>query len=76
MKPITLEQAKNLEYRDMLYDLTLKNADGSPMRWRVNGKPKTWKRNPERVKVPIKYGLRGFDYLDENNLGYFSLTKE
>ena len=76
MKPITLEQAKNLEYRDMLYHLTLKNADGSPMRWRVNGKPKTWKRNPERVKVPIKHGLRKFDYLDENNLGYFSLTEE
>jgi hypothetical protein len=28
--------------------------------WRIvkiNGMPKTWKRNPERVEVPLKYGM-------------------
>lgn len=24
---------------------------------KVNGKPKIWKRSPNRVKVPLKYGL-------------------
>lgn len=24
---------------------------------KINGKPKTWKRNPDKVSVPVKYGL-------------------
>ena len=41
-----------------------KNADGTPMRCRRNGKTKTWKRNPERFRIPVKYGLYGYFYLD------------
>ena len=65
---ITLAQAKALQYGDMLHHVENKNADGSPQRWRVNGKPKTWKRSPERVQVPIKHGLYAFDYVTENEL--------
>jgi len=62
---ITKEQALKLEYGQVLYHKVQRNADGSPRRWRVNGKVKTWKRSPERFKVPLKYGLYGYDYLDE-----------
>ena len=55
--PITLEQAKQLNYGDMLHHINLTNSDGTPLRLRVNGKPKTWKRNPDRIKVPLKHGL-------------------
>jgi len=34
----------------------------------VNGQPKTWKRSPDRVKVPVKHGLRSYDYVTEKEL--------
>jgi len=55
--PITLKQAKELNYGDMLHHDSMTNSDGSPLRFRVNGKPKTWKRDVDRIKVPVKRGL-------------------
>jgi hypothetical protein len=57
---ITLEQAKSLKYGDVIYHATDRNMSGERMRFKVNGKPKTWKRDPDRIKVPIKYGLFGY----------------
>ena len=73
---ITLEQAKALQGYETLYHIRYRNADGTPERWRVNGRVKTWKRSPNRVRVPLKRGLREFDYLDEYNLDQFCLTEE
>jgi hypothetical protein len=64
---ITLEQAKNLKHGDILL------CNGA--RWKVNGKVKTWIRSPERVKVPLKYGLRTCTYLTENTLDVVTLEK-
>jgi hypothetical protein len=47
-----------------------------PIRWKVNGKVKIWKRSPERVQVPLKHGLYTYGYLTEDNLELFSLTKD
>ncbi len=58
--PITLEQAKSLEYGDMLHLDNYNNADGTPARLRVNGKVKTWKRDANRIKVPVKHGLYNY----------------
>jgi len=65
---MTLSQAKQLKPGTVLYHRHNRNADGTPQRWKVNGKPKTWKRSPERVQVPIKHGLYAYDYLTENDL--------
>jgi len=73
---ITLEQAKNLTHGTILYHVTHRNADGSPQRWRVNGQPKTWKRSPDRVQVPIKHGLYDYDYLTESDLDLVCLDEE
>ena len=70
---ITLEQAKSLRYSDMVHHLINKNADGTPQRWRVNGKPKIWKRSPDRVQVPVKHGLYNYDYITEDILDDISL---
>ena len=43
----------------------------NPIRWRVNGKCKTWKRNPERFKLPIKHGLYSYGYITEENAHLF-----
>jgi hypothetical protein len=64
-KPLTLEQAKHLRPGDILYHTTDKNADGTPTRWKVNGQVKTWKKDPNRIYIPLKHGLRSYDYLTE-----------
>ena len=71
---ITLEQAKKLTHGDILHHKVNKNSDGTPQRWRVNGKVKLWKRSPNKVKVPLKYGLYRFDYLTENELDLVDLA--
>lgn len=73
---ITLEQAKNLTRGTIIYHNTYRNADGTPERWKINGKVKTWKTRPNHVQVPLKHGLRDFDYLTHENLHKFSLTEE
>lgn len=76
MKTLTLKQAKELKPGDHLIDLINKNADGIPAKWKVIGKPKTWKRNPERVQISIKRGLYQYDKFTEQNLHEFSLCGE
>ena len=71
---ITLDQAKALKPGDIIYHVTHRNADGTAQRWKVNGQVKTWKTFPERVRVPVKHGLRSFDYVDETNLYLICLS--
>ena len=72
---ITINQAKDLKHGDMLYHVTNKNADGSPQRWRVNGKVKRWKRTPDRIEIPLKHGLYSYDYLTEDDLDLVCLIE-
>jgi hypothetical protein len=73
---ITLEQAKSLRYGQTLYHAKNRNSDGTPQRWRVNGKPQIWKRAPHRVRVPLKYGLYAYDAIDETTLDLVYLNEE
>lgn len=73
---ITLEQAKSLYKGQVLHHVHNRNADGTPQRWRVNGAVKTWKRDPNRIRVPLKYGLYGYDYLTQDDLDLVCLTAE
>lgn len=65
---ITIEQAKNLKPGQTVYHVTNKNADGSAQRWKVNGEPKTWKRSPDRVEVPVKHGMYTYGKITEKDL--------
>ena len=67
------QTAEKLVYGQTLYHLFHRNADGTPQRWRVNGKCKTWKRNPERFQVPLKHGLYNYDYLNEDTANQLCL---
>lgn len=51
---ITLTQAKALKPGDILIDTRGK-------RWKVNGAVKTWKTDPNRIRVPLKHGLYAYD---------------
>jgi hypothetical protein len=35
--------------------------------WRRNGATQTWKREPDRYRVPVKYGLRSYGSLTEHD---------
>lgn len=74
IKPITLEEAKELKHGDILYHTKNKNADGTPQRWKVNGRVKTWKTRPNQVQIPIKQGLYSFDHLTERDLHTVTLS--
>jgi len=74
MKHITLDEAKTLKVGTILYHIYNVNADFTAQRWRVTGKPKTWKRSPERVQVPVKHGLYDYGYLTEKSLTCVSLV--
>lgn len=62
---MTKEIAESLPTGRTIYHKTWTNADGSAFRARVNGRIKTWKREPERWLLPIKRGLRDCGYLGE-----------
>ena len=57
MRPLTLSDLPSLNYGTTLHHATVKNSDGTPLRIRVNGKVRTWKRNPQRIEIPCKQGL-------------------
>jgi len=46
---------------------TVRNADGTPMRARRNGKTKTWKTRPGQFSIPIKHGLYDYGYITQDN---------
>jgi hypothetical protein len=55
---------------------TLQNADGTPLRCRVNGKCKTWKTRPEEFRLPVKHGLKTCFYLTQANCHEWNLENQ
>jgi hypothetical protein len=54
---ITLQEAKALKPGNIL-------VDQNKRRWKVTGMVKTWKTDPNRIRVPLKHGLYSYDSLD------------
>lgn len=50
--------------------VSLKNADGTPLRCRRSGKTKTWKRQPGAFRIPVKYGLKQSFYIEWAPTGF------
>ena len=63
MKRLTLARAKKLKYGETLYHIHRKNKDNTPLKIRVNGAVKRWKRDQDRIQIPIKHGLYSYGYL-------------
>ena len=61
---ITKEQA--LTARQFEH-VTVKNADGTPLRCRANGKCQVWKTRPQDFKLPVKHGLKDYFYIEPTN---------
>lgn len=73
---MTLDEAKKLTTGTILYEKGATNADGSPRRWRVNGKVQTWKRDSFRVRIPVKHGMYDYGQIYTKDLPDFCLTEE
>ena len=73
---MTLDEAKQLEYGQIIYHAFARNADGSPQRWRVAGTIKTWKRDPDRVEIKVRHGMHDHDLLDQWNLPLFYVSED
>jgi hypothetical protein len=52
------------------------HANYSENRWRRNGVTKTWKRNPEKFRIPVKCGLSSYGYITEYNEVNFHLPED
>ena len=69
-----LEQAKNLVQGSWIYHDTFKNADGTPQRYKVLS-VKTWRTRPNEVLVSVKWGLKGFFKINEDQLDAYTTTQ-
>lgn len=70
---MTKDQLSTLSRGTILFHRTIKAADGNPLRARVNGAIRTWKRNPARFQLPMKYGLKQCFYIDPANIADWRL---
>lgn len=61
---VTKEQALTVS---QFHHVRLKNADGTPVRCRANGRCKTWKTRPEDFRLPVKHGLKQCFYITPRN---------
>jgi hypothetical protein len=76
---MTIEEAKTLRRGETLHytgrqqcTRTIGPRGGiteSIIQCRVNGDVKTWKRDPNRIQVPIKRGLYEYGYITADNVG-------
>lgn len=66
--------ADNVGANRELWHRTARNSDGSPVRCRVNGQVKRWKRRPNEFRLPVKYGLRECFYLTHRNAAEWTVA--
>lgn len=62
-RPMTIVEAKLLTYNDHPEILAV---DGTARVVKINGAVKTWKKDPARVEVPVKYGMYEYATLHSN----------
>ena len=65
---ITLSDLSKLSHGAILHHKVLKNADGSALRCRINGKIKTWKTRKGEFQLPVKHGLRDCFYITQTTI--------
>lgn len=58
---------QNCEKLNKFEHITAKNADGSRLRCRRNGKTKVWKTRPDDFEIPVKHGMYAYGYIHNHN---------
>jgi hypothetical protein len=74
---MTFEELKSVKPGDILHsNVSLNKSDKLPMRVKVNGMVKLWKRSPDRIKVPVKHGMYDYAYITEHYFKYWENNQE
>jgi len=58
---------QNCEKLNKFEHITAKNADGTRIRARRNGKTKVWKTRPDDFEIPVKHGMYAYGYIHNYN---------
>lgn len=66
-RTMSLEEAKMLGYGDTIWFI---GTDGSARRIKVNGAVRRWKRSPDRIEVPVKYGMYEYGTFTASDFGF------
>ena len=70
---MTRDQALTLPTGTVLHHISLRNADQTPLRARVNGRPKLWVTRPAEFRLPMKHGLQHCFYITERDADLWEL---
>ena len=70
---MTRDQAIALPTGTVLHHKELRNADQTPLRARISGRPKLWKTRPEEFRLPAKYGFKHCFYITERDAEMWEL---
>ena len=73
---MTLTEAQALSPGQTLYHGVARNADGTPQRFRVTGRVRTWARDPGRVEIPTKRGMYETHTITEHDLKNWHTSEE
>lgn len=80
---ITREQAETLHYGDHVHvgecSITIGPRGGVKIHRvavKINGKPKFWKRRPNDFRIPYKYGLYEYGYINQDNAKDFHIWQD
>lgn len=71
LEPLKLQRAKELKHGEVVYIRSF--FDERIQKWRVNGNVKRWKRQPDRIQIPIKFGIYNFGYITNHNINLFEV---
>lgn len=64
---LTKEMCVNATHGTIFYHVKLRNADGTPLRARVNGKCRTWITRANDYALPMKHGLKQCFHITQGN---------
>ena len=64
-RPMTFQEARALSYGNHIWFV---GARGDARRVKVNGRPRTWVRSPDRIEIPVKYGMYEFAIFNERDI--------
>lgn len=70
---LSKEQALN---EDRFHTNNDSDSRGNCRVWRRNGKTKVWKTRPDNFRIPVKYGMYWYGYIDEVDAMYFHVESE
>jgi len=70
---MTTDEVRNLSYGRHVWVLT---RQGDARRVKINGAARTWKHDPNRLEVPVKYGLYEYATFTESDVAAGRLLVE